>query len=611
MLFPPRSRDWLTRLAWLLAGVAAILPGPPVRVPTALAMAVEPVPVLTGVDPPGVILGETSRWTLTGRGLARVERFLISGTGIEFVAIRDPRDESIEIEVRASADSEPGFRELRAAGPAGVSNLVLFRVDRLPQSREAEPNNDPAGATVVAWNSALAGVLGPQDLDHFAFQGRARRRVTIEVEAWRLGSPLVPVATLFGPSGASLAQSRPLRDGSRDCRLTCELPADGRYLVQVRDALYRGGPSARYRLRIDDGPFATGLFPLGGSPGATIDVAASGGNLEQPWHKAIQLPDEPGTIVDAGPIAGPGGPLLPPARLAVGDGNGPEVRESPDASSPTRLPFGATANGRIDQPGQVDRYAVAVKGGETVRVEVRAAVLGSWLDATVTVDDRDGNRVAENDDRGRSPLTLGPAWALRDSRLDYEARADGEVIVAITDRFGDGGPAYAYRLSVGPPRPDFALTLRSRGSDSALPTIGSGAINLLPGTTTPLGFEVEADGRPGPITIRAEGLPTGVAADPVLVRMPRPGRGAGGIDGGRVEGSLLLKVEPGAGPTLGWLRVSATARDANGSAIVRRAFLALLPGSMTPDNLRPPPSRVVSEFPVMIVAPAALRPVGN
>jgi hypothetical protein len=587
------SAQWGKKRFWIagvLLIIADLLPRHSAESATGL------IPELVGIDLPGVVAGETADWTVTGRGLAGLDRLLISGSGVEVVAIGAITAGSIEVRVKAMPDAPLGFRELRAVGPSGVSNLLVFRVDHLRQSRESEPNDDPAAANPLPMNQAVAGILAPQDLDYFAFTAREGDPITIEVEAWRLGSPIVPVVTLFAPSGASLAQSRPLREDGHDCRLSYQAPADGRILVQVRDALYRGGATARYRLRIETGPYATGLYPLGGRRGETIEVRATGGNLTQPWHKAVLLPDEPGTIVDVGMIAGPGGSLLAPARLIVGDG--PEIHESPGGLDPTRLPSGATANGRIDRPGEVDRYAVAVHAGEPIRVAVEAAALGSWLDSVVTLDDRQGNRLAEGDDRGR-PAAVGA----RDSRLEFVARADQELIVAISDRFGDGGPEYAYRLSVGPPRADFAVTLRLAGDASAAQPAGSGALNLTAGTTVPIRFEVTAEGRPGPIQVRAEGLPPGVIAEPVLVRLPRVPRGQGTAEGTAAEGTLVLKVEPGAGPALGSMRIKATARNADGSMLTRQASAALVLNPMPADDPRPPPSRVVGEFPVLIVGP--------
>jgi len=515
------------------------------------ARASDAVPVLVAIDAPGVTLGATADWTVTGNALADVGRFLISGTGVEAVSVGPATAASIRLQVRASHDAAEGFRELRAVGPGGISNLLVFRVDRLPQIREAEPNDNRAVANTLVVPGAVAGVLTPRDLDFFAFHGRAGQAVTIEVEARRLGAAVVPAVRLLAPSGASLARSEVLRDGTGDCRLRYVLPADGGYCCELRDALYHGSEMARYRLRIDTLAFATGLFPLGGRRAETI-------------------------------------------------GDGPEVQEPPGGSSPpsapTQLAFGATVNGRIDRPGEVDCYALRVKPGDRLCVDVQAAALGSWLDSVVTLDDSRGNRIAENDDRGtRTRAAAGPGDPSRDSRLEAEAGSDGVVVVTISDRSGDGGPEYAYRLSVGPPRPDFAVMLRPAGGQTA--SAATGALNLSPGTRTTLRFLVTADGRPGPISVRAEGLPPGAAAEPVLIRIPRPAL----FQEAPVEATLVLKVEPDARPALGWLRVVATARNSDGTTTTHVATSNLILAATPPGDPRPPPTRVVSELPVSIV----------
>jgi hypothetical protein len=453
----------------------------------------------------------------------------------------------------------------------------------------------------------VAAVLLPQDLDWYSFSGQAGVRVTIEVEARRLGAPIVPQLRLVGPSGASLALGQPLHDGGGDCRLVLVLPEDGRYAVEVRDALYRGDPRGRYRLRIDTGPFATGLFPLGGRRGETIEVAASGGSLDTPRRKPVTLPDEFGAVVDPGCFAGPGGPVLAPMRLAAGAGT--EINEEAGAagdqapSSPRRLPFGATLNGRIERPGEVDRYAVAIPPGSPALVEVQAASLGSWLDSVVTVVNAQGDVVAEADDRilpGGS--AGGPAAAARDSRIELEAADSGEFVVAISDRFGAGGPEYAYRLSVGPPTGDFSVALVvGTGARSEHGVDRTGSVNVKPGTTAWLSLRIAAFGRLGPITLSAEGLPPGVSVEPVMVRVGRSPRGGGMAGAAPVEAGMALKVDPAASPALGWLRIVASARSGAEAPLVRRANAALVLAAVPPDDPRPPPTRVVAQFPVRIV----------
>jgi hypothetical protein len=439
--------------------------------------------------------------------------------------------------------------------------------------------------------------------------------VSVEVEALRLGSPVLPVVTLLSATGSALAQGRELR-GERDGRLRHRLPRDGTYLLLVHDFLYGGAESAGYRLRVVDAPFATALFPLGGPRGGTITVTASGGDLAAPRTRTVALPDEPGAVIEPGPFDGPGGPVTVPQRLAVAEG--PEVFET-QSPSPTRLAVGTTANGRISRPGEVDRYLLAVKKGDRLRFEVQAAALGSWLDSVLVVRDANEKVLAEDDDQGNPNAAprgglFGVAAKNADSLIDFEAQDDGEVRVEITDRFGDGGPEYAYRLSTATSYPSFAiklllgnpnagrlaLDLQGRRPAFATGPGALGALNLKPGMVLPINFLVSPEGRPGRITVRAEGLPPGVSAEPVTVVLTRPPGARSPLPQG---GSINLKVATDAGPALGSLRVVASTRLPGGSTLTRKATATVTIADFATDSSRPIALREVTEIPVKVVGP--------
>src|SRR6266702_2860640 len=99
-------------------------------------------PFLANITPPAVAPGKTAEWTVSGRNLKKVERLLISGNGIEVVAFRPKSETAATVVVRAEEKAEPGYREVRATGPHGLSNLALIRVDRLNPVDETEPNDD-------------------------------------------------------------------------------------------------------------------------------------------------------------------------------------------------------------------------------------------------------------------------------------------------------------------------------------------------------------------------------------------------------------------------------------------------------------------------------------
>ncbi|MDB5349788.1 MAG: Bacterial Ig-like domain [Planctomycetota bacterium] len=575
-------------------------------------------PAITGISPPGATTGKTTEWTVSGVNLAGVSEWRISGLGVK-VLEANTAGAATKLKVQVDPNAETGYREVRAVGPTGISNLGLIRVDRLEQVAETEPNDSTEQASPLKVGSAAWGVLKPQDLDYFRIPAKAGMRLTIELEAQRVGTPIIPVLTLMTARGAALAQARESRGIDHDARLSFTFPTDGDYLIQVRDDLYAGADSAAYRLRVEEAPFATAMFPLGGPRGATIDVTVSGGTLPGPRTKSVTLPDRPGGLIDPGPFDGPGGPVLAPMKLLVGDG--PEIVDSPaDATGQSTTPIaaGATANGRISAPGEVDRYTVAVKKGSPIAVRIRAWEMGSWLDSVVTVRDASGTVLIENDDAGsdtsqRNGFSLNQAMASPDSRLLIDPKADGELTIEVADRYGEGGLSYGYRVEVGQARPDFGISLlfanpalnqaqvNSRTPRRATSPGSTGSLNLKAGQSIPINFLITAEGKTGPIEVHAEGLPPGVTVQPKVIKPTasapsRNARGQANAD------SLVLKVEMDAETSLGELRIVAVARPENSPELVRTAVSAIaidtpLPGSAPPR----PVMRTLTSLPLRVI----------
>jgi Tol biopolymer transport system component len=92
----------------------------------------------------------------------------------------------------------------------------------------------------------------------------------------------------------------------------------------------------------------------------------------------------------------------------------------------------------------------------------------------------------------------GGAGYGKDSRLVFDPPGDGEYKVRVGDSRGQGGPAYAYRLTVRPPKPDFTLSFTPNA-----PSVWRGGSLPVGVTATRL------DDFTGPIDVRLEGLPPG------------------------------------------------------------------------------------------------------
>ncbi len=633
------ARSLAQKVALAIA-VAAIFPASATAQP-ASRRTVAP-PLVVSVFPPGARVGSTVEWTVTGRGFTRAKRVLVSGAGIETLDFEPKGDSSAVATMRVAADAAPGYRELRVEGPEGISNLVLVRVDTLAQVVEVEPNDDPDKAQTVPVGTAVAGVLRPTDVDHFLVIGEPGRPVTLDLEARRIGTSITPVLTVMNRRGSAIAQARESRSSDHDCRLAARFPADGALVVQVRDNTYAGNDSAVYRLRVTTTPFATGLFPLGGPRGTPVTVTASGGSLRTPLSKALTLPDTPGQVVDPGPFESPDGTVASPGTIVVGDDR--ELSEPGRDAVGVWLPSigqGRTMNGRIARRGEVDRYAVFMKKGEKLRIRVQAEALGSWLDSVLTVRGRDGTgALAENDDFQANPNApqarrgvnfIGLPEGTSDSQLDFEAPTDGPFVVEVSDRYGEGGPEYAYRLSVGASRPDFAVHVlignpNANGQVANVANDGQGrgrpgmfgVYNLSPGSKTIVNFVVNPEGRPGPVTVRVEGLPEGVTAEPVKVEMlgptvadkdrkgPSPAEGPAPAK----ADNLVLDAASYASPGTGEFRVVATAEPAPGLKIVRTATATVGLEAVPSAVPARPITRTVDRFPIRVVGEPRFRPVG-
>lgn len=126
-----------------------------------------------------------------------------------------------------------------------------FRVSAFPNADESEPNDTPkqAGAA-VAWPVAFNGIVEkPGDIDHFRFKAKKGDEIDVHAWAFRIGSPLDTVVAVLDERGEVVAESDD--DETHDSRVLVTIPADGEYLVRVRDKRKQGGPGFIYRIELD------------------------------------------------------------------------------------------------------------------------------------------------------------------------------------------------------------------------------------------------------------------------------------------------------------------------------------------------------------------------
>ncbi len=412
--------------------------------------------------------------------------------------------ESVLLEVTVARDAPLGERELRLRGPLGLTNPLTFEVGALREFGELETNDpgfvdplppEPPLETPIALN----GQITPGDVDRFRFRATQGQRLVIETHARRLIPYLadaVPgwfqaTVAVYGADGQELAFADDYRFDP-DPVLCYDVPADGEYELEIRDALYRGRQDFVYRVLLGERPFITSLFPLGGRAGQSRYVSIEGWNL--PTDRLF-LDAESGADGIRQRCLGLGRHTSNRVAYALDPlpaENEIEPNDTPAAAQ--RIVPGRIVNGRIGTPGDSDVYRFRGKRGDRIVAEVVARRVNSPLDALVRLTDASGAVLAWNDDFEHKDGVLHPDDGVlthsADSLVRAELPADGEYCVSITDAQGAGGSAYGYRLRIGPPRPDFAL----RVTPSALNVPAGGSIPLT-------AFALRKDGFDGPIEL--------------------------------------------------------------------------------------------------------------
>lgn len=154
--------------------------------------------------------------------------------------------------VTVPSEEDPNFEVFSVEAPAPSGNP--FRISQMDNFLESEPNSAREQANVVppAEAYALNGIIGePGDSDYYRLTLKKGQVLTGHAYAQGLGSPLDPVISLRGSTGVALI-SNDDGGGTRrlDSRFEVTVPADGEYMLSIRDHLDRGSPKFVYRVEL-------------------------------------------------------------------------------------------------------------------------------------------------------------------------------------------------------------------------------------------------------------------------------------------------------------------------------------------------------------------------
>jgi len=434
--------------------------------------------------------------------------------------------ELVFLEVTIAPDAKPGRREIRLVTRRGVTNPLPFYVGQEPETTRkplgiskaqvlgkeylAQRKRPPEEEEMrISLPCTMNGQVASGEVNRYRFRAKKGQHLVISVKARDLVPYIAdavpgwfqPVVWLCDARGRELVYADDFRF-KPDPTLCFDVPADGEYVLSITDAIYRGREDFVYRITIGEIPFLTSIFPLGAQAGQPARIEMDGWNLD----KAVIAPPPKN--------AAPGIYLVTATRDKCVSNSKPfaidtlpecldrESNNTPVQAQKVKLPV--IVNGRIDRPDDWDVFEIQAAAGQTLVAEVLARRLDSPLDSFLKVTDAAGNLLAVNDDHHDAASGMNTDHA--DSYLMVQLPAAGKYYVHLGDTRRHGGKAYAYRLRLSPPRPDFQL--RIMPSRISMPSRKAASVTV---------FAIRKDGFNGPITLNFENLPNGFASSPAVL----------------------------------------------------------------------------------------------
>ncbi|HEY2838179.1 MAG TPA: PPC domain-containing protein, partial [Pirellulales bacterium] len=407
-------------------------------------------PSLGSVSPNGAQRGTEIDVTFNGARLADAQEILFLYPGISVKSL-EAADGAVKTKLAIAPDCRLGQHSMRIRTASGISELRTFYVGALPEAKEVEPNSQFTEPQKIALDTTINGVIENEDVDYFLVEAKKGERITAEVEGIRLGYAFFdPYVAIMDMQRFELASSDDAALVWQDAVASVVAPADGTYVIQLRETAYGGSGACMYRLHVGRFPRPRAIVPAGGKFGETVDVRWLGDVLGERTDK-VTLPAGP--MPKFGLFAQDDKGISPsPNVFRLGElGNTLEVEPNADAATATPCEAPIALGGVIGQPGDVDCFKFAAKKGQAYDIRVLGRGIRSPLDPVLNINRIAGQGVAGNDDSG------GP-----DSYVRFTAPEDDQYVIIVQDHLRRGGPEFAYRVEITPIRPRLVMGLPER-----------------------------------------------------------------------------------------------------------------------------------------------------
>jgi hypothetical protein len=442
-------------------------------------------PGLSHALPGAVAPGQTTTVTLHGTKLDHPLKVWTSFPArVEVVPgdpnVKEPTTASIRVTLPAGAPNGSGG--IVVANAAGASEIVPLLIDDLPSVADAGNNHDPAAPQDVQLPTAIDGHSDGTVFDYYRFSAKGSERVSVEVLATRLGWDYDPVVRVLDAAGGELARADDDSATAADPRLVFTPPADGQYVLEVRDNRYRAG--GRYRIRVGALPLVTTPHPLFVTRGVVSTVAFAGPHVEGIAPLNVLVPAASPTTIPFR-AAGSGGSTSDVSLVTSDLPVSVESTPSDDAAVIPAVIPGVFA-GQLEKEHDRDMFEFAATKGTAIQFRAVSRSVRSAAVLMLRLQGAAGNQLAE------SPISDSD-----EPVLNFTFPEDGTYRLTVDDLAHRGGADFTYAV-IAQTGPQFALSLKNDPANRLR--------HVLPAGTGALHFDVTCQryAYDGPITLAIE-----------------------------------------------------------------------------------------------------------
>ena len=412
-------------------------------------------PAISHAEPMAAAPGKTTEITLHGTKLQHPLRVWSSFPAQIEILPADPKQKEgtrAVCKVTLSAGVPAGIGGLIVTTPEGASDVLHVFIDDLPSIADNGKNHDLQVAQETPLPCAIDGLSDGTTFDYYRFTAKAGQRVAVDVIGTRLGWDYDPVVRVLDGAGAEILRADDDSAAGADCRFLFTAPAEGPYILELRDNRYKAG--GRYRLRLGDFPLLTRTEPMAVQAGVPSELSFAGphaAGLPPLTFLALRDSDQGGNACEL-PLSFRSSDSQALGWTTVVVSDLPVHRESsqaskPDQSTPVSLPCAMA--GVLEVPADKDLFEFSATKGLPISFRAKTRSSGSAAVVTLRLLNAAGAQVAES-----------PVNDSDEPVLNYTTAADGAYKLAVEELAGRGGPDYGYVVEART-GPQFTLSLKN------------------------------------------------------------------------------------------------------------------------------------------------------